>query len=146
LVLLAKSFYWHFQIPLRVTGYSYRNFRKFPDLEKLVYCNYLRTNKTITHIEHPIFKNMRLTTFIKTIEKGSDPDIMAFVTWVRGRKKFPVSSDPAALCIFLQGKLNEQQSMGYKKVMMFYFVSGEHQLPKRYMDIKVFTEIINRVW
>ncbi len=88
---------------------------------------------------------MRFITFINSIEHTPDTNLKAFISWVNNRRNFPQSSNPAVHLVFLEGKLNEAQILGYKIAMMLYFGEPKNQLPRTDTDKKAFLEIINRL-
>jgi hypothetical protein len=88
---------------------------------------------------------MRFYIFLRGIDKNTDPHIHQFITWCNRQQRFPQTSSPAILGLFLRGKLNPQQALGYKKAMMLFFASPDNSLPKEFKDKDLFLQRLNIV-
>ncbi|HWY11172.1 MAG TPA: hypothetical protein VN026_07605 [Bacteroidia bacterium] len=77
---------------------------------------------------------MRFITFIKSLPKQQDKEVQDFINWAKKNSKFPQSSDPRFLGMYLSNKLNDSMKMGYMKTMMFFRHQTDNSLPK---DLKI---------
>jgi hypothetical protein len=88
---------------------------------------------------------MRFITFIKSLPKQQDKEVQDFINWVKKNPKFPQSSDPRLLGMYLSNKLNDSMKMGYMKTMMVYKHQTDNSLPKDLKDSNKFLDALNTV-
>jgi hypothetical protein len=88
---------------------------------------------------------MRFVSFIKKLPPVTDSDLHAFVTWVKKTQGFPLSSDPAYLIIFLHNKLNEEQTIGFKKALLLYSVEPKNMMSKELKDKENLLRAVNLI-
>jgi len=90
---------------------------------------------------------MHFKTFLKQIPKQEDTDMKAFLAWFgRNKEKFPQSSDPAFIVVFMADKdLAPQVIKGCKKILLTYSTMPNNKLPKRYADKELLFDTVNKI-
>lgn len=85
---------------------------------------------------------MRFISWLKEQTKRND-QVGAFAKWAGSNKKFPVSSDPAFLKLFLfdQGLKGELYG-GFQMAYIEYSFSDKNQVPKDYRTTDALKEIL----
>lgn len=86
---------------------------------------------------------MRFISFIKQLTAQPDNDLQAFINYAKRDKKFPLSSNPYLLGLYLHNKLNEKSTLGYMKAMMVYSQQEGNMLTKKLKDPSVFLQALN---
>ena len=85
---------------------------------------------------------MRFISWLKEQTKRTD-QVGAFAKWASNNKKFPVSSDPALLKIFLLGQgLKGELYGGFQMAYIEYSLSDKNQVPKDYRTLDSLKEIL----
>lgn len=88
---------------------------------------------------------MRFITFIKSLPKQQDKEVQDFINWAKRNPRFPQSSDPRLLGMYLSNKLNDDLKKGYMKTMMIFWAQTDNSLPKDLKDDKKFISALNVV-
>ena len=86
---------------------------------------------------------MRFVSFLKGLPKQDDEELQSFINYVKRNKKFPLSSDPRMLGLYLHNKLDEKLTMGYMKAMMIYYHTDKNMLAKELKETHNFLTALN---
>ncbi|MEN9548990.1 MAG: hypothetical protein RIR12_1581 [Bacteroidota bacterium] len=63
---------------------------------------------------------MRFISFIKQNAAQTNPALKSFANYAAANKKFPVSSDPRVLSLYLYNKLTALETKGFQLFMILY--------------------------
>ena len=89
---------------------------------------------------------MDFITFVVSIEKHEDPDILIFAKALKKIEGLPSSSDPRMLGRYLYRKLNKQQTFGFQKCFLQYkAVNKTNEIPEELKDETTFLQAINLI-
>lgn len=90
---------------------------------------------------------MTFYTFIKNMPKQESVEINDFIEYALNDPYFPQSNDPNILAIDLCDKLNESQTKGFQKSLMFYYeFEPKNEVPKAYKeDRNKFLKSVNTI-
>ena len=85
---------------------------------------------------------MRFISWLKEQTKRNDY-VGNFAKWATANKKFPISSDPAYLKIYVYGQgLKGELYAGFQMAYIDYSLSEKNQVPKDYRTLEALKEIL----
>ncbi len=88
---------------------------------------------------------MRFLSFVKQNSDQNHPALKSLIRYALNDKKFPLSSDPRIIALYLYSRLDHNQTKGFQAFMMLYKkMEPKNQLPAELKnDDQAFLDAIN---